>query len=102
MGKGELWRIRESGHALVPVRAGEHDAVPLRMDVGRSVTQVGDSSLQDPRAAAIKLRGVAAIAVERLVEFFSFLDSRRAGSLGRGFWNRRHNVRRRGEGNVAV
>ena len=33
----KFWRIGEAWHALVPVRAAEHDAIPVAMDFRRRI-----------------------------------------------------------------
>src|SRR5438477_8204766 len=53
MGEGELRRVRESRHSLIPVRSREHNGVPLRMHFRRSVTEIRNRAIQNPCTAAI-------------------------------------------------
>src|SRR5258708_9275827 len=62
IGEGEFWRIGEAGHSLVPVGAGQDDAVPIAMDVRRHIPQVGNPALDHPGAAPVAIGRVTTIA----------------------------------------
>src|SRR5580765_6635434 len=88
--KCELWRIQESRHPLVPMSSAQHDGVPALVNIWRRVSQVGNSSVEHPRAAAVEARRVAAIAVEDLVELLALFNRGGISSLLRRFRNGRH------------
>src|SRR5258708_9921072 len=97
MGKGKLRRIGEAGHSRVPMGAGQNDGVPLMMNLGRSIAQIGDRSIQHPGTAAVGIRGVAAIAHELAVKEFSLMNCFLARSLLRRLWDWRNHIGRRRE-----
>src|SRR5437660_8633013 len=97
MGEGELRRVRETGHSLVPVRAAENDGVPVLMNFGRGVAQIGDGAVEYPGAASVGVGRMAAVTHEFAVEHFAMGDGFIASSLLRRLRYRQHYVRGRGK-----
>src|SRR2546421_4483004 len=97
MGEGELRRVRETGHSLVPVRACENDGVPVLMNFERSVAQIGDGAVEYPSAASVGVGRMAAVTHEFAVEHFAMGDGFFAGSLLRRLRHRWYYVRRCGK-----
>ena len=95
--ESKFWRIGKAGHSLVPVRAGQDDAVPVAMDIRRRVAQIGNRAVEHPGAAAISVRRVTTITNEFSVKQRTLVNCFRAGGLLRRFWDRRHDVRRHRE-----
>src|SRR5579872_4830058 len=85
--KSKLRRISKSGHALVPMSAGEDDGLPLLMNFRRSVTQIGNCAIKDPGTAAVGARRVTAIANPGPVELRALLDHLLIPNL---FWRLRN------------
>ena len=91
--ESEFRRVGKPRHALVPVRAGQDDAVPVAMDVRRRVAQIGNRAVENPGAAAVGVWRVTTITNEFTVEQRTLVNGFRAGGLLRRFWDRRHDVR---------
>src|SRR6266852_8619250 len=71
MRKRELWRIGKARHSFVPVRAAQNDCVPIAMPVRRHIAKVRNRTVEHPRAAAVGIRRVAAVAHKFLVQHFA-------------------------------
>src|ERR1700694_5842499 len=97
VGKSEFWRIGEAGHSLVPVRAGQDDAVPIAMDFRRGITQIGHRAVEHLGAAAVGPGRVTTITNECSVKHRTLTNSFLTGSLLRRFWDRRYDIRRERE-----
>src|SRR5437764_9497965 len=98
MGESKLRRIRETRHSLVPMSSGQHNRIPLGVDFGRSVAQIRNRAIQNPRAAAVESRRMTTVAQELPVECVTCAHGLFAGSLSRRFRDRRHYIRRSWEG----
>lgn len=90
IGESEFWGIGEAGHSLVPVRAGQDDAVPITIDFRRRIAQIGNRAVEHPGTAAIGIRRVTTITNEFAVKQRALVNGFRAGSLLRRFWDRWH------------
>src|SRR6266849_3287653 len=79
MRKRELWRIGKARHPFVPMRAAQNDCIPVAMHVRRHVAKVWNCSIERPRAAAVSIRRVAAVAHKFLVQHFALVNCFFAG-----------------------
>src|SRR5258707_1044962 len=64
----------ERHHALLPVRAAEHDGIPVPVRLGRHVTKIRHTSVQDPAPRAVEFRRVTIRAVVGIREYVSAFD----------------------------
>src|SRR5260370_15252202 len=79
MRKLELWRIGKARHPFVPIRDAQNDCIPVAMRVRRHVAKVWHCSIEHPRAAAVSIRRVAAVAHKFLVQHFALVNCFFAG-----------------------
>src|SRR5258708_20087554 len=86
MGKRKLRRIGEAGHSLIPMGAGQNDGVPLMMNLGRSIAQIGDRAIQHPGSASVGVRGVATVAHALASQEFALMNSFHAPNFFPTLW----------------
>src|SRR6266478_5721430 len=94
VGERKLRRIGESWHALIPMRAAQHNRIPIAMNIRGHVPEIRDRSIEHPRAATIGSWRMAPVAYKFLVQDFALVNDLLTGSQLRRFGYGRNNYRR--------
>src|SRR6266851_8981520 len=72
--EGELRWIGETRHAFIPMAAAQNDLIPILVNFGWHIAEIGNRAIEHPRAAAVESRRVAAIADERSIKLFAIAN----------------------------
>src|SRR3989442_8901672 len=74
MREGELRRIGKTGHAFIPMAAAQDDLIPILVNFGRHIAEIGNRAIEHPRAAPVESGRVAAIAYESSIKLFALAN----------------------------